>query len=400
MLRVSINQAKRGMRLALPVRHSERGTILLADGFVLEDSLIVKLKELNVHEFWIEYPDTEQIKRFVSPAVLHQQSNLIGTVADLFENVHRQAYASLDFGHYRRTLQGLIETLVRDPMAASYIVELGGRHESDLRHSSEVCFLSLLLGLKLQGYLVKQRKRLKPKDAQSVVSLGLGAMLHDIGMTTLNEQVRDRYERTRDETDPHWRRHVVAGHKMVSGTVPPAAAGVVLHHHQHFDGTGFPTTTNHDGLPRGLRGEDIHVFARIVCLANHFDRLRQMGDGTTQPRVRVLQQMLCTPLAMRFDPVILGALPLVVPAFPPGSIVTLNTGEQAVVVNWNPEAPCQPVVQLMPNESDLPRSMHVPVEFDLRIRRDLSIVEHDGHDVSQDCFRLVAPPDAHSRRAA
>src|SRR5436190_7080135 len=139
MLRVSISQAKPGMRLALPVRHPERGTILLADGFVLEESLIDKLAQLNVHEFWIEYPDTAQIKKFLSPIVLQQQANLIGTVADLFDHVHQQAYAELDFAHYRRTLQGLIESLVSDPTSASYIVELGGQHESDLRHSSEVC---------------------------------------------------------------------------------------------------------------------------------------------------------------------------------------------------------------------------------------------------------------------
>src|SRR5262245_31580794 len=89
VLRVSISQAKPGMRLALPVRHPERGTILLADGFALEQMLIEKLHELNVHELWIEYPDTEQIKQFVSPVVLQQQANLIGTVADLFDHVHQ-----------------------------------------------------------------------------------------------------------------------------------------------------------------------------------------------------------------------------------------------------------------------------------------------------------------------
>src|SRR5207247_1230985 len=92
------------------------------------------------------------------------------------------------------------------------------------------------------------------------------------------------------------------------------------------------------------------VFARIVCLANHFDRLRQLGDGSVQPRVRVLKQMISTTLATRFDPVILGALPLVVPAFPPGSMVRLNTGDMAVVTNWHPEAPCQPVVQVISDD--------------------------------------------------
>jgi HD-GYP domain-containing protein (c-di-GMP phosphodiesterase class II) len=398
MLRVTISQAKPGMRLALPVRHPERGTVLLADGYVLEDSLIVKLVQMNVREVWIEYPDTEQIKKFLSPVVLHQQSTLVGTVADLFDHVHQNAHAEMDFANYRRTLQGLIEALVSDPTAASYIVELGGKHESDLRHSSEVCFLSVLLGLKLQGYLVQQRKRLLPNDARNVVSLGLGAMLHDIGMTSLPSDVRDRYERTRDEADPQWRRHVVIGHKMVSGTVPASASGVVLHHHQHFDGSGFPEAKGETGLFHGLRGENIHVFARIVCVANHFDRLRQLGDGTVQPRVRVLKQMLSAPLATRFDPVILGALPLVVPAFSPGSMVMLSSGECAIVTDWHPDAPCQPTVRVIEKKPE--RGATCPREVDLRQHASITIVEHDGLDVSHDSFRVVPPPAHMLKRVA
>jgi HD-GYP domain-containing protein (c-di-GMP phosphodiesterase class II) len=398
MLRVTISQARIGMRLALPLRHPLRGNTLLAEGFVLDEQLIAKLRSIGIREFWVEYPNTEQIKRYVSPAVLQQQNYVISTVAEVFDHVHRQAYAELDFANYRRTLQGLIESLVKDPTAASYIVELGGRHESDLRHSSEVCFLSLLLGLKLQGYLIQQRKRLLARDARNVISLGLGAMLHDIGMTALTAEVRDRYERFRDESDPQWKRHVTVGHKLVSGSVPASAAGVVLHHHQHFDGSGFPEIGKVDGKACGLRGEDIHVFARIVCVANHFDRLRQLGDGSMQPRVRVLKQMICSPLARRFDPVVLGALPLVVPAYPPGSLVTLSNGQRAVIANWHPEAPCQPTVQVI-HDFEQPGRDAPAVLYDLRLRCEITIIEHDGHDVSGDNFGLIPMLDQ-SRNAA
>jgi HD-GYP domain-containing protein (c-di-GMP phosphodiesterase class II) len=389
------------MKLAVPVLHPARGYTLLTEGFELDMPLIRKLNELDIHEFWIEYPSTEQIKQYVSPAVFQQQSQMISVVADMFDAVHQDAYARIDFPHYRRTLQSLIESLVNDPTAASYIVEMGGRGLNDLRHCSEVCFLSVLLGLKLQGYLIQQRKRLRPSDARDVVSLGLGAMLHDIGKMALPEYVRNRYETSRDQADREWRKHPELGHKLVTGTVAPAAAGCVLHHHQHFDGSGFPTSIGEDGKPHGLIGEQIHVFPRIVCVANHFDRMRKLGDGRLQPRVRVLKEMLLGPIASRFDPVVLAALPLVVPAYPPGSVVILNNREQAVVLQWHPEAPCQPTVQVIPGDHELnSRRFAEPVRYDLRDRTDLLVAEVDGVDVLRDNFRLMLPPDASKQNAA
>lgn len=401
MLRVPISQAAPGMKLAVPVQHPQRGTMLLSEGFELDAALIRKLAELEIPHVWVVYPDTEQIKQYVSPSILHQQSQVISTVADLFDHLHRDAYAQLEFANYRKSIQGLIESLVAEPAAASYIVEMGGAGSNDLRHSSEVCFLSLLLGLKLQGYLIKQRKRLRPRDAKDVISLGLGAMLHDIGKTALDPQAIQRHLETGDDSDPQWRQHTLLGHRMLSGTIPPAAAGVILHHHQYFDGSGFPTSPGIDGRPCGLRGDDIHVFARIVCVANIFDHLRHPhGDGN-QPRVRILKDMLTGPGTSRFDPVVLATLPLVVPAYPPGSIVRLSDGRWAVVVAWHPEAPCQPTVQpLAAHPAKMPRHATKPVQVDLRQATNLLVIEHDGIDVRHDNFRLIPPPEDTQKSAA
>jgi HD-GYP domain-containing protein (c-di-GMP phosphodiesterase class II) len=392
MLRVPIAEAEPGMKLAVDVCHPQRGNRLLRRGFELDRQMITKLADLRVHEVWIGYPDTAQIKQYISPVVMEYHGRMVSQVASMFDSVHRGAHARLDFPGYRRTLTDLICSLVGEPTAAMYIVEMGGAEDNNLRHASEVCFLSVLLGLKLQGYLVMQRRRLQPSQARNVVSLGLGAMMHDIGMTALDEGTRRRYGLTRDTSDPAWRRHPALGHRMVSGTISPAASGVVLHHHQHYDGSGFPTQTDSHGRRRGLVGEAIHVFARIVCVADHFDRLRYDVDGTVQPRVRVLRRLLMSDLTRRFDPVVLAALPLVVPAYPPGSVVTLNDGRRAVVLNWHPDSPCQPTVQLLNDDGPSSRDdRDEPTTIDLRERTDLLIAEQDGVNVSRDNFRLLIP---------
>jgi len=390
------------MTLAMPVLHPRSGNILLKAGFELNDRLIRKLRELSVTECWVEYPSTDDICRFISPSIQQRKSELTSLIAGLFDTLHQDAHAKLEFSEYRRVLRSLIEELVTDPMAAAYFAEMGGTCGNELRHASEVCFLSILLGLHLREYLIHERSRLGATQAREVLSLGLGAIVHDIGKLQLDEDVLYRCHVTADESNPAWQSHVAIGHRMLSGTIRPAAAGVILQHHQYFDGTGFPKEVAlSEGGRRGLQGREIHVFARIVNVANHFDRLRRRHDGSMMPRVRVLRQMLDGPLTPRFDPVVLQALPQVAPAYPPGSMVRLTTGEYAVVVDWDPAAPCRPVVRFIHPDVLLRGEPDRPGErVDLREEPDLHIIEHDGFDVSEDNFDLDDSLPADEREAA
>jgi hypothetical protein len=248
MLRVVIQHARPGMKLAMPVLHPRTGTVLLKAGFQLSDRFIRKLRELSVTECWVEYPSTEEIRRFISPRIQQRKGQVSEMIAGMFETLHQDAHAKLEFAEYRRVLRSLIEELVMDPTASSYFTEMGGTSDNELRHASEVCFLSILLGLKMHQYLIQERTRLGANQARDVLSLGIGAIVHDIGKMQLDDETRARCHVTADESDPDWRAHPTIGHRMLSGSVRPAAAGVVLQHHQYFDGSGFPREVeNADG---------------------------------------------------------------------------------------------------------------------------------------------------------
>ena len=390
------------MCLAADVLHPQRGNVLLKWGYTLDRNIIRKLQDLEIHEVWVQYPGTDEIREFISPAIHHKRGEVVTMLAGLLGRVQKlpdgSPHIKLRYDDYTQVLRELVEAIVSDTTASSYILEMGGTPGSQLRHSAEVCFISILLGLKLQAYLINQRRRLPAHEARGVGCLALGAMLHDLGYMLLDEKVKKRYEQTGDQTDAAWQKHVRGGYDMVSGTIRPAAAGVVLQHHQHFDGSGFPLSEDELGFKRGLRGEEIHVFARIVAVADRFDHLLHPSDGPSPPRVRVLRQMLSASEAVKFDPVVMAALPLVVPAYAPGSILRLSNGEKAVVVRWHPAAPCRPLVQPLPDDVlENPRQIHEEAApaYDLRERLDLTIVEQDGQDVSKDNFQLNAN-DSHA----
>ncbi len=401
MLRVPLSYARAGMRLALPVFHPQReDTVLLTGGIELDDRLIGRLRELRIREFWIDFPQTEEICQWVNPGVLQAQAALTRQIGHVFDDVSSGTSLDASYPAFRDSMSGMLSKLLDCPEAAIFMQQMAAASSPALRHSSNTCFLSVLMGLRLENYLIKQRMRLSPNVARDVSDLGVGAMLHDIGMLRLEDSVVDRWKEDGNENDSEWREHVRIGYEMVQGIVPAPAAAAVLHHHQRYDGSGFPYKQGAGGAYESLAGEDIHVFARIIAAADLFDRLRHeqsvridVEDGPpTMPVVRALRLMLGEPYCKWIDPTCMKALIAVAPPYSPGTMVRLNNGITGVVYQWNPEDPCRPIVTEatglpgIDGESSTPGRM-----WDLRESQQLRIVEVDGEDVSGDNFFPTNP---------
>lgn len=349
MLRIETRNAKPGMKLALSVQLPQSPSrMLLRVGYKLTVQTLHKLADLRVRTLWVGYPSLSFLSKVVNQDTVRSQSVVAGQITKTFEDVQRQSSAKLPYHLYTRAIAKLVDQLIGHPQSAVFLGDLSEAGDDLMRHSSSVTFLSLLMGLKLEGYLVRERRHVDPARAAEVVNLGLGAMLHDVGMTLLPEAVRERYEASGDDSDPAWREHTALGYRLVRGKIGATAASTVLHHHQHYDGTGFAGADF-----AVMRHKRIHIFSRIVTVADQFDRLRYPPDRPGQPTVWALRCMLETPLFQRYDPQVLDALLSVVPPYAPGSAVTLSDGRYAVVIDHHPQRPCRPILQLIPNLWDL-----------------------------------------------
>jgi HD-GYP domain-containing protein (c-di-GMP phosphodiesterase class II) len=388
MLRVPLIQAKPGMQLAVPVLHPDRpDTMLLRAGFVLCERSIERMRSMFLPEIWIEYPDLRFIEKFISPTICRQRGATSKLLSSVMERLSENKSAKLDYASYRNTVRDFAQSLIDEPDAALYVQAMSDGNRPLLRHSTDTTFLCLMMGLKLDAYLIAQRKRLAAHRAKEVVSLGLGALLHDIGLLLIEPDALQRFYETNDETDPEFQRHVQLAYERINGELDAAAAAAVLHHHQHFDGSGFPKRTPSSGKPRGLEGEEIHIFARILTVADLFDRLRYPTPHEPPiPTVAALHKMQQKPYRDWVDPVVFRALLAVVPAYAPGSIVMLSNGERGAIVDWDPLDPCRPVVQQIVCLDELCKRIERPVNstrYVLAERRDLHIVEADGIEVDR-----------------
>lgn len=399
MLRLSLHRAAPGMVVCMPVMHPQiPGHVLLKPGAELDSQAITRLGELGVRQVFIEYPPTSFLMRYASAAVMQEQTRLADTVGRQIDSISRGLHAAFEFTSYLDGVRGLIQKLVDDPAAAVFLHDVIDPRSPIASHSFNVGFLSLLMGLRLDGYLVANRPRISAKRAANIENLGVGGLLHDIGMLRLTPDALRRWDSTHDESDPYWQKHVTLGYQFVRGKIAPTAAAGVLHHHQRMDGSGFPKRARSYGPPSALSGREIHIFARIIAVADVFDRFRCVEpDGRRVPTVRALKKTMELVRSGKLDAVVFKSLLSVVPAFAPGSLVTLSNGRRCVVAAWEPSRPCSPMVCMLSPEAEealrvggerLMRSGDVPLgePIDLQERRELCIVRAEGHDVAQDLF--------------
>lgn len=103
-------------------------------------------------------------------------------------------------------------------------------------------------------------------DEEQMRMLSISAILHDIGKIGVPEQILDKPGRLTDEEFSEIRKHPKAGTDIIS-SIPSYDGSIlsgILYHHEHWDGTGYP---------EGLKGENIPLYARIICVADVYDAL-------------------------------------------------------------------------------------------------------------------------------
>jgi HD-GYP domain-containing protein (c-di-GMP phosphodiesterase class II) len=283
--------------------------------------------------------------RAEAPKAMAAYDAAASVLADTLE--HFQNSRQLDAGRLRDVVGPLIDSILRNQDAMAWLVCLRKREPAGPQRAIGSAVWAVILGRHL-GF-----------DRDGLGTLALGGMLLDLGNAKLPRDILVKEGALDDTEGAIIRKHVAVGLDLVK-TTPGLNADVIAmiqHHHERHDGSGYP---------KGLAGADIPVFGRIAGLVDCFDAMTTKRPyapaRSAYDAVRELNSLSGT----RFQRELVEQFVQAVGMFPTGSLVELNTGEVALVIEQNRVRRLRPKLMLLLNPDKSPVSRHALMDLKAR----------------------------------
>jgi HD-GYP domain-containing protein (c-di-GMP phosphodiesterase class II) len=174
------------------------------------------------------------------------------------------------------------------------------------------------------------------------IEVGIAGFLHDIGMLRIPKEIYMKEGALTEEEKKAIITHPVIGFRILKEVeFPMAISRAVLEHQEKENGSGYP---------RGLTGDKISFYAKILAVASSYvaivsDRpYRDAVDG----HAGIMD--LLKNSGKQYDEQIIRVLVFTLSIYPIGTFVLLSNGSQGIVVETNPKDPKFPVVKLLLSE--------------------------------------------------
>jgi HD-GYP domain-containing protein (c-di-GMP phosphodiesterase class II) len=343
-----IQQCRPGMKLAKKI-FSEEGLVLLAENVELTTKLIDRLIDYGVSFVYVADPRTADlvVPDLISEETRHRALTEIRsnfrTMMDKPRSRKGTTYPYIA-KPFRRIMEMVIDDLTANKEAMVMLMNMGTVDDYLFQHSFNVCIYSTLLGIAC-GY-----------SREELMTLGLGAMLHDIGKTQISPAILKKAGRLSPAEYEEMKRHAEWGYLLLKDepNIPLVAAHCAFQHHERLDGSGYP---------RGIKGNQIHEYARLIGIIDSYDAMTTTRIYRNPMLPHQAAEALYTGSGTLYDQRLLQLFRDKMAIYPIGVTVKLLTGEIGVVVDINASCPHRPIIRIL--YDDAGEELKAPYEIDL-----------------------------------
>ncbi|HBV88813.1 MAG TPA: hypothetical protein DEF42_19750 [Desulfosporosinus sp.] len=321
--------------------YDHSGRALLVEKTVLTENFINRLVGHGVVSVYIEDPKCP----LGGEDIISQRTRqvAINTLREIATSISQTSFTRKQDNGRRisQLVEDIIEELLNRKDSLINVIDLKDYDNYTYAHSVNVAVLSLVTGISL-GLEYSQLK-----------SLGMGALLHDLGKIFVPLEVLNKSEKLTDTEFAQIKKHPEQGFAKAKedDILDAPARAVILQHHEKLDGSGYPGNR---------RGKDIHNLAKIVAVADVYDALT--SDRPYRARWAPAQglEYIYTIAGSHLEVGIVAKFVRNIAPFPLGSLVQCSNGMTGYVVE-NEINPHRPVLQVDDIKIDLNTELNITI---------------------------------------
>ncbi|MCS7463644.1 HD-GYP domain-containing protein [Paenibacillus doosanensis] len=350
-----LNMVRPGMRLGRKI-YNEEGLTLLGERVELSQNLIRRLGEHGIDYVYIDDPRTSDViieDMITEETRMRATSEIRSTFRTIMEDsVKRKANGGLQLGKaFGSVMKLIIDDLSGHKDAMIMLTDISVMDDYLFQHSLNVCIYSTMLGM-AHGY-----------NRDELMTLGLGALLHDIGKTQIPLDLLRKSGKLTDDEFSCIKKHAEYGFRILKDepNIPLIAAHCAFQHHERLNGSGYP---------RGIEGRDIHDYARWIGLVDSYDAMTTHRVYRKAMLPHQAMEILYTGVDTLYEKSKIELFRDKIAIYPIGVTVTLSTGEAGTVVGLNKLFPHRPIVRILKDEE----GQELQAPFDLDLSQKLSVM--------------------------
>ncbi len=298
--------------------------IILSEGVTIKLEYVKKLQELGIDSVYIKEEAPEEIAILKSD-IENIAKSKVKEILEQHTYSHNEELVQLC-----DTADSIIANIINEEKVMEQVYDIKQRSADIFEHSTNLCTLSIMTGLKLG--LSKNLIR----------DIGIACLLHDIGLRylTINFDNQDIEQFSKADM-VEFMKHPVYGYSALKNEnwISDRSKNIILYHHEKIDGSGYPfhTTT-------------IPLAVSVVSVCDSFDEMI-CGIGCKKVKVNEAVEYLRTFRNIKFDEKVVDALLGFTAVYPVGTRVVTNYGEVAIVVRQNKGFVDRPVIQIVKDKN-------------------------------------------------
>ncbi|WP_300493670.1 HD-GYP domain-containing protein [Marinobacter sp.] len=242
---------------------------------------------------------------------------------------------TLEMNKIHQVVDNCVDSVLRNDNALLLLTKIKNKDEYTAEHCINVSILSAAFAKHL-GLLEGE-----------IRTVALCGLLHDVGKMRIDDDILNKPGALTPEEFAVMKNHTTFGRDVLAALprLAHAAVDVAYSHHERMDGKGYP---------RGLSGQQIPLFAKIVGLVDTYDAITSSRVYDKGRASMEALQIIHRNKGAQFDAELAVEFIRMIGVYPPGSIVEMTNGEVGIIVTTHPTSKLKPRVLLVRDANKQP----------------------------------------------